>query len=128
MDDEAGRGAESDRRLGLLDATATGRLQRDLALALALRDDDGTAGALLAPSAAGAPAEPVAAARPCVAAVGPATIDLPGASLHVDAIISDGVGARLEGRLVIAGREGVRRPPPGWTPSSSPTTPGRPMS
>lgn len=98
---------------GLLDATAAGHLQHDLALALALRGDD-TAGPLHAPSAAtgsaaASAAERVAAAQPCVAAVGPATVDLPGASLHVDAIISDGVGARLEGRLVIAGPEGTAR-------------------
>jgi hypothetical protein len=91
---------------GLLDETTAGRLYADMALTLALRDDDGTAGVPLPPSPSEPETDPVAAAQPCVAAVGPATIDLPGASLHVDAILSDGAGARLEGRMVVAGREG----------------------
>ncbi|MDQ2726789.1 MAG: hypothetical protein M3Y91_02750 [Actinomycetota bacterium] len=95
---------------GLLDAGTTGHLQRDLSQALALRDDVGV-GALRPPSKPRRSAEdPSAATTPCVAAVGPATIDLPGASLHVDAIISDGAEARLEGRLVVAGPDGGASP------------------
>lgn len=91
---------------GLLDATTAGRLHTDMVLALALRDD-GATGALATPAASLAQGGPFATVAPCVAAVGPATIDLPGASLHVDAIVSDGVVARLEGQLVSAGPEGV---------------------
>jgi hypothetical protein len=89
--------------VGLLDAAAAGRLQRDLTLALALRQEGEPAGAVSPPPAPETPVPAAAAIPPCVAAVGPATVDLPGASLHVDAILSDGAGARLVGRLVKAG-------------------------
>ena len=91
---------------GLLDEATAGRLHADMALTFALRDDDGTVGEPSSSAPAELGSDPVATAEPCVAAVGPATIDLPGASLHVDAILSDGAGARLEGRMVIADPEG----------------------
>ncbi|MDQ6838431.1 MAG: hypothetical protein M3137_08910 [Actinomycetota bacterium] len=85
---------------GLLDDPIARNLQTDMALALALRDDDGPTDTRPSDTR---PSD----IAPCMVAVGPATIDLPGASLHVDAIVSDGVTTGLEGRLVIAGLPGA---------------------